>query len=143
MDLDVTVDCSSGTYIRALARDLGEALDTGAHLTALRRTAVGPFRIGEAVTVDQLAERFTATELSTAAAGLFPVRRLTPDEAVELSFGRAVAPTGTAEGELVAGQDPDGTVVALLQDARRGGEAVARPQIVFAPSTGPGPSREK
>ncbi|WP_431859893.1 tRNA pseudouridine(55) synthase TruB [Micrococcus terreus] len=148
VDLDVTVECSSGTYIRALARDLGEALDTGAHLTALRRTAVGPFQIADAVTVDQLTERFTATELSAAAAGLFPVRNLSHEEAVELSFGRAIGPTagrtdwsvapGEAEAPLVAAQTPEGAVVALIQDGVRAGEPVARPQIVFAPSTGPG-----
>lgn len=153
VDLDVTVECSSGTYVRALARDLGEALDTGAHLTVLRRTAVGPFEIDDAATVDQLAERFTATELSTAAAGLFPVRALTADEAVELSFGRAIGPTaadapgagdsGAGDTALVAAQAPDGVVVALIQDGARAGEPVARPQVVFAPSTGPGTGQEK
>ncbi|WP_248124107.1 tRNA pseudouridine(55) synthase TruB [Micrococcus lacusdianchii] len=153
VDLDVTVHCSSGTYIRALARDLGEALDTGGHLTALRRTAVGPFDVADAVDLDALAERFVMTELSDAAAGLFPVRELTADEARELSFGRAIAPTGTggeapAEGapsssgkapvDLVAGRAPDGTVVALLQDGRRAGRDVARPHLVFAPAEGEG-----
>ena len=151
VDLDVTVHCSSGTYIRALARDLGEALDTGGHLTALRRTAVGPFAVEDAVTLDSLAERFVMTELSDAAAGLFPVRDLTAHEARELSFGRAIAPTGTggapAEGtpssgkapaDLVAGRGPDGTVVALLEDGRRAGRDVARPHLVFAPAEGEG-----
>lgn len=148
VDLDVEVDCSSGTYIRALARDLGEALDTGAHLTALRRTAVGPFRLQDARTVEELAEQFGYTELSAAAAGLFPVRRLSPEEAVELSFGRAIAASGEdgAEGAgkhedaapLVAAQDPRGVTVALVQDVRRGGALVAKPALVFAPATGPG-----
>jgi tRNA pseudouridine55 synthase len=128
VDLDVEVDCSSGTYIRALARDLGEALDTGGHLTALRRTIVGPFSVADAVTIEQLGERFTATDLSEAAAGLFPVRRLTRDEAVELSFGRRIAPTG-CEG-TVAAQDPAGAVVALISDR----EGNARPEVVFAPA---------
>jgi tRNA pseudouridine55 synthase len=128
VDLDVEVDCSSGTYIRALARDLGEALDTGGHLTALRRTAVGPFSVDDAVTIEQLGERFTATDLSEAATGLFPVRRLTPDEAVELSFGRRISATGH-EG-TVAAQAPDGAVVALIDDR----DGKAKPEIVFAPA---------
>ncbi|MFC7402871.1 tRNA pseudouridine(55) synthase TruB [Citricoccus sp. GCM10030269] len=132
VDLDVEVDCSSGTYIRALARDLGEALETGGHLTALRRTAVGPFSVDDAVTLEQLAERFTATELSEAASGLFPVRRLTAEEAEELSFGRRIDPTGR-EG-TVAGQAPDGTVVALISDQ----DSAAKPEIVFAPAVGGG-----
>lgn len=155
VDLDVTVRCSSGTYIRALARDLGEALGTGAHLTALRRTAVGPFEISDAVTVEELADRFISTELSAAAAGLFPVRTLSEHEAVELSFGRAIGPTaadptpadsasaGEGERPLVAAQAPDGAVVALIQDGVRAGQPVARPQIVFAPATGPGTSQQK
>jgi tRNA pseudouridine55 synthase len=128
VDLDVEVDCSSGTYIRALARDLGEALDTGGHLTALRRTAVGPFSVDDAVTIERLGERFTATDLSEAATGLFPVRRLTPDEAVELSFGRRISATGH-EG-TVAAQAPDGAVVALIDDR----DGKAKPEIVFAPA---------
>jgi tRNA pseudouridine55 synthase len=128
VDLDVAVDCSSGTYIRALARDLGEALGTGGHLTALRRTAVGPFSVEDAVTIERLGERFTATDLSEAATGLFPVRRLTPDEAVELSFGRRISATGH-EG-TVAAQAPDGAVVALIDDR----DGKAKPEIVFAPA---------
>ncbi len=150
VDLDVTVRCSSGTYIRALARDLGEALDTGGHLTALRRTHVGPFHVADAVTLDQLAERFSMTELSAAAAVLFPVRELTEHEARELSFGRAIDPSGELSGTpgaptppssggeaaLVAGRAPGGAVVALLQDGRRAGRDVARPHLVFEPAGG-------
>ncbi|GAA1117641.1 tRNA pseudouridine(55) synthase TruB [Citricoccus alkalitolerans] len=139
VDLDVEVDCTSGTYIRALARDLGEALETGGHLTALRRTAVGPFSVSDAVTLEDLAVRFTSTELSEAAAGLFPVRRLTGEEVSELSFGRRIEATGT-EG-MVAAQAPDGTVVALISDqARQGrpGALSAKPEIVFAPAQTPG-----
>ena len=140
VDLDVTVRCSSGTYIRALARDLGEALETGGHLTALRRTAVGPFVVADALTLEALAERFAMTELSEAAAGLFPVRELTEHEAHELAFGRVVAPTGTGE-TLVAGRAPDGRVIALVSDVRRRGADVAKPQLVFAPAEGPGQGR--
>jgi tRNA pseudouridine55 synthase len=141
VDLDVEVDCTSGTYIRALARDLGEALETGGHLTALRRTAVGPFSVDDAVTLEDLATRFTATELSEAAAGLFPVRRLTAHEVSELSFGRRIDATGT--GGLVAGQAPDGTVVALISDQRRQDVLAAKPEIVFAPAQAPGPGGDQ
>ena len=142
VDVDVEVDCTSGTYIRALARDLGEALETGGHLTALRRTAVGPFSVADAVGLEDLAVRFTATELSAAAAGLFPVRRLSAHEASELSFGRRIPATG-AEG-MVAAQDPDGAVIALISDQARQGrsgateEVSAKPEVVFAPAAAPG-----
>ncbi len=151
VDVDVEVDCSTGTYIRALARDLGEALETGGHLTALRRTAVGPFSVVDAATLEDLAVRFTGTELSTAAAGLFPVRRLTAEEAAELSHGRRITASGQ-EG-TVAAQHPDGTVVALIADQAnpgrggrdtRDGQAAAapavsaKPEIVFAPAAGGG-----
>src|SRR5690625_3875630 len=77
IDLDIEVQCTAGTYIRALARDLGEALGTGGYLTALRRTAVGPYHIDDAVTIDQLAENFQYTDISVAAEKLFPTRAVT------------------------------------------------------------------
>ena len=64
MDIDVTVECSSGTYIRALARDLGNALGVGGHLTALRRTHVGPYSLEQARTLEQLAEELQVLEMS-------------------------------------------------------------------------------
>ena len=109
-------------------------------LTALRRTAVGPFDVADALSLEALAERFAMTELSEAAAGLFPVRELTEHEAHELAFGRVVAPTGTGE-TLVAGRAPDGRVIALVSDVRRRGADVAKPQLVFAPAEGPGQGR--
>ncbi len=142
VDVDARVHCSSGTYIRALARDLGEALETGGHLTALRRTRVGPFDVTDAAGLDELAQGFRMRELSEAAAGLFEVRELTEDEATELAFGRAIEATGAAEGadpeRLTAARRPDGVVVALVQDVRRRGELVAKPQLVFAPAEGGG-----
>ncbi|GAA3694622.1 tRNA pseudouridine(55) synthase TruB [Arthrobacter ginkgonis] len=126
LDIDVTVECSSGTYIRALARDLGEALEVGGHLTALRRTQVGPYRIGQARTMEQLAEEFTMLPLEEAARALFPNRELTAEETVELSFGRRIGPN--PDGEVTAAFAPDGTLVALLKNK---GEA-AKPELVFA-----------
>ena len=72
MTVDVEVHCSSGTYIRAIARDLGSALGVGGHLTALRRTAVGPFAIRDAHTLDELAADFTMTPIADAARAVFP-----------------------------------------------------------------------
>jgi tRNA pseudouridine55 synthase len=87
LDVDATVRCSSGTYIRALARDLGVALGTGGHLTALRRTAVGGYDIAHARTLDQLAEKFTVTPMAEAAAAAFPRVDLTDEQARRLSHG--------------------------------------------------------
>src|SRR5690606_32597293 len=72
VDLDVTVRCSSGTYIRAIARDLGARLGVGGHLTALRRTAVGPYDLTEARTLGQLAEDFEMMPIAQAARAAFP-----------------------------------------------------------------------
>ncbi|TFH98288.1 tRNA pseudouridine(55) synthase TruB [Micrococcus lylae] len=141
VDLHVRVHCSSGTYIRALARDLGEALEVGGHLTMLRRTRVGPFDVADAHSLEALAERFAMTELSAAAADLFPVREVSDAEAEELSFGRAIEPTATGE-ELTAARRGDGTVVALIKDARRRGQDIARPHLVFSPSEGPGAAEQ-
>lgn len=131
MDVDVTVECSSGTYVRALARDLGAALGVGGHLTALRRTRVGPFGIEAAATLEELAEDLGVLELDDAARALFPVRELDEAEALELSHGRRIAAgepaaPGTPPAAAFA---PDGRLVALLEN--RG--AQARPLLVFAP----------
>jgi tRNA pseudouridine55 synthase len=127
MDVDVVVDCSSGTYIRALARDLGESLAVGGHLTALRRTRVGAFDLGRARTLEQLGENFQVVPLSDAARGLFPARELNAEEAREIGFGRRIVASGSKD--LTAGFGPDGQLVALLKD--RG--ANAKPELVFAP----------
>lgn len=87
LDVDATVRCSSGTYIRALARDLGGALGTGGHLTALRRTAVGGYTIAQARTLDELAGSFTVTPLAQAAAAAFPRVELTGEQAGRLAHG--------------------------------------------------------
>ncbi|GHD07453.1 tRNA pseudouridine(55) synthase TruB [Zhihengliuella salsuginis] len=128
IDVDATVECSSGTYIRALARDLGEDLGVGGHLTALRRTRVGPYALDVARTMEELADEFGMLDLDTAARALFPNRQLTDHEAAELSFGRRIDPNES--DEIVAAVAPGGTVVALLKNK---GEA-ARPEIVFAAS---------
>jgi tRNA pseudouridine55 synthase len=113
--LDVEVDCSSGTYIRALARDLGEALGVGGHLTALRRTRVGRFSLDRALTLDELAERARLSlTLDEACLLMFARRDLTAAEAQATSNGRSLSPAGL-DG-VYAACDPDGRVVALLRD---------------------------
>lgn len=129
-DVDVEVECSSGTYVRALARDLGDSLGVGGHLTALRRTRVGPFGLDTARTLDELAAADDPVTLALPAAvrTALPVRDVTVAEARELSFGRALDASGT-DG-VVGALDPDGTVVALLRDE----DGRARPTVVFTPA---------
>jgi tRNA pseudouridine55 synthase len=122
LDIDVEITCSSGTYIRAIARDLGTALGVGGHLTALSRTRVGPYLIGQARTLEQLAESFELVPLARAAAAAFPHVDLSADEARMISrgvrlaaAGRAdLASTGRESAMPVAAFDPDGALVALL-----------------------------
>jgi tRNA pseudouridine55 synthase len=143
VDVDVTVECSSGTYIRALARDLGNSLGVGGHLTALRRTKVGPYSLDQARTLEQLAEDLEVLEMSQAARALMPNRELSADETTEISFGRRI-PAGAAAGtpgaatveKPAAAFAPDGSLVALLADSG----SFAKPVLVFAPGTGSGGS---
>jgi tRNA pseudouridine55 synthase len=130
LDLDVEVDCSSGTYVRALARDLGRALGTGGHLTALRRTRVGPFTLADAVTLDELASRTDPVPipLDAAVAAAFPRRQLTPAETDRLRHGGRLDPVGRP-GPYGA-FDPDGHAVALVEDRAD----AARPLVVFRPA---------
>lgn len=138
LDLDVRVTVSSGTYVRALARDLGAALGTAGHLTALRRTRVGGFNLADASTLEEHSMQVEAdgvlrtVPLADAARAVFPVRELTPDESRALSYGQRIAPSGTSE--TTAGIGPDGELVALIEDERRRSEDLARPVIVFAPA---------
>ncbi|GIG21869.1 tRNA pseudouridine synthase B [Cellulomonas chitinilytica] len=135
VDVDVTVVCSSGTYVRALARDLGAALGVGGHLTALRRTRVGGYALAGARTLDELAATpqdvpLAVLPLADAARATFPVRDLTADEARALSYGQAIAPVVDAPTGPVAALAPDGELVALVETR---GPAV-RPTLVFAPA---------
>ena len=115
LDADVRVTCSSGTYIRALARDVGTELGVGGHLTALRRTRVGPYPISSARTLDELAERLDLTSLADAAAAAFPRRDLTPDEARLIAHGGKLPTLGTG-ADPVAAFGPDGSLIALLTE---------------------------
>lgn len=119
IDLDVVVDCSSGTYIRALARDLGADFGVGGHLTSLRRTRIGDFRIEDAPRLEALErDGLSVVPLAQAASARFDVYRLTATEALELRQGKR--PTfrpeamPTLESQIAAGQD----FAALDQDAK-------------------------
>jgi tRNA pseudouridine55 synthase len=128
LDVDVEVDCSSGTYIRALARDVGAALGVGGHLTALRRTRVGTFGLEQARTLDELvANPRLSCSLDEACLLVFARRDLTADEAIAASHGRALPSAGIAG--LYAATAPDGRVIALLRDegTRTRAEVVLRP----------------
>lgn len=133
IDLDVTVACSSGTYIRALARDLGAALGVGGHLTALRRTQVGPYALTQAHTLDQLAEivergeRLPVLSLAAAATVAFPRYDVDGEQARTIAHGGFLPSPGLGRGPIgVFG--PDGAFLALVEER---GEQV-KPIAVFA-----------
>ena len=123
VDVDVHVECSSGTYVRALARDLGSALGFGGHLTALRRTRVGPYGLDAARTLDALAEDLVVLPIAEAAREAFPARDVDAAEAVVVSHGGPLPATGTEGPVAVFG--PDGTFLALLEDRGETTKALA------------------
>jgi len=115
IDLDVVVDCSSGTYIRSLARDLGAALGVGGHLTALRRTRVGPFDVRDAVTIDAL-EGAPVLTPGAAAGRVLSVLPVTADEARDLRHGKRLAgQAARLDGPLAAAIEDDGTLVGIVE----------------------------
>ncbi|KUJ64099.1 tRNA pseudouridine synthase B [Streptomyces albus subsp. albus] len=134
LDLDVTVVCSSGTYIRALARDLGAALDTGGHLTALRRTRVGPYGLASARTLEQIQESLEIMPIADAAAAAFPRWDVDEEQARLLGNGVRIKTPGFgttgADGAAADGADgadgggtgpvavfgPDGRFLALIEE---------------------------
>ena len=134
LDLDVAVECSSGTYVRALARDLGAGLGVGGHLTALRRTRVGPFGLGHARTLEQLeADPSLSLPLDEAVDVAFPRRDVDADLAADLSHGRSLPVAGIAGTYGVFA--PDGRVLALVSERGDGDDRRARPLVVLAPAT--------
>jgi tRNA pseudouridine55 synthase len=127
-DLDVAVTCTTGTYVRALARDLGAALGVGAHLSALRRTRVGGFSIDAAATLTSLATDLRVIPLADAVVAAFPRVDVSAEDARRIGFGQPVGIELPSDGPVgVFG--PMGEVLALMQ--RRDG--VARSLVVFAP----------
>ncbi len=130
VDVDVEVDCSSGTYIRALARDVGATLGVGGHLTALRRTRVGRFDVGQARSLEDLADRpGLSLTLDEACLLLFAHRELTEDEADSVANGRPLTPAGI-DG-VYAAHTADGQVMALLRDEGSTTKSV----VVIRPAT--------
>ncbi|WP_341975143.1 tRNA pseudouridine(55) synthase TruB [Microbacterium sp. LTA6] len=115
LDLDVVVDCSSGTYIRSLARDLGAALGVGGHLTALRRTRVGAFDVADAVAIEDLAGASTLTP-ADAAARILEALPVSADDARDLRHGKRLAgQAARLTGALAAAIDPDGALVGIVE----------------------------
>jgi tRNA pseudouridine55 synthase len=115
LDLELEIACSSGTYIRSIARDLGAALAVGGHLTALRRTGVGSFGLDQARTLEQLGERLDVVPLADAVAAGFPRLDVGAEDAWRVGHGIRLPASGLGEGPIgVFG--PDGEVLALAQD---------------------------
>ena len=133
VDVDVTVTCTAGTYVRAIARDAGAALGVGGHLTALRRTASGPFSVADAAPVEDAGQALATgggagvLGLADAARAVFPVRALSAEEARALGHGQRIPATG-APG-LHAAIDADDRLVALVEDAG----ATTRVAVGFPP----------
>jgi len=130
LDVDIEVEVSSGTYVRALARDLGSALGVGGHLTALRRTRVGRYAIADAVPLKGLEPGglVPLVPMGDAARAQFALHELTAEEATAVGHGKRI-PIATEGEPVVAALGPDGSLVAMLDES--GPEA--RPIVVFAP----------
>lgn len=124
-DVDVRVVCSSGTYVRALARDVGAALGVGGHLTMLRRTRVGGFGLDLARTLDQHDESLSVVELSDAARGAFTTHALSEAEATDVRFGRVLTGVDLGAPGPVALFDPAGEFLALYEQKGATARAVA------------------
>jgi tRNA pseudouridine55 synthase len=126
LDVDLHVECSSGTYVRAIARDLGVALGVGGHLVALRRTRVGGYDLSTARSLTELERQLAVVPLAAAVAAAFPRRDVDADDARRVGHGVALPAAGFGPGPVgVFG--PDGAVLALVAEA----DGVARPLCVF------------
>lgn len=126
IDIDVTVQCSSGTYVRALARDLGESLGVGGHLTSLRRTEVGPFRVQDATSLESFSAEADPSSVllspAAVASSLFPTFTLDEQQAIDLGHGKRLdlaedftLSDGGAAAPLVAAIAPSGRLVGLVE----------------------------
>ncbi|MFD1938965.1 tRNA pseudouridine(55) synthase TruB [Nonomuraea mangrovi] len=125
-EVRATIRCSSGTYIRALARDLGSALGVGGHLTYLRRTRVGPYDLSLAKTIDELAGECVVLPIGEAVSAAFPRRDVNADEARVISHGGRLPSAGLGKGPIgVFG--PEGELLALVEEQGR----LAKPLAVF------------
>ena len=126
IEIDIEVTCSAGTYIRAIARDCGDALNVGGHLSSLRRSRVAGFTLDGAVSLDQLKRgEFTTLALADVARTTFAVRELALDERQELSFGRPLSANPT--DEIYAAMSGSNDLIALLTNK----DGFAKPIAVF------------
>jgi tRNA pseudouridine55 synthase len=126
IEVDVIVDCSAGTYIRAIARDLGNELKVGGHLTALHRTLVSPFDISQCLPIADADLIDTAQSIGK----IFPIRKLDLAEIREIGFGRAISQS--ANQGISAAIDNQDRFYALLENKRQGDAIVAAPILVNA-----------
>ncbi|MEI7723081.1 MAG: tRNA pseudouridine(55) synthase TruB [Actinomycetota bacterium] len=127
IEIDIDVTCSAGTFIRAIARDLGDDLQVGGHLSVLRRTRVAGFPISQAISFEDLkAQSFSPLQLADVARATFQVRELALDEVQELSFGRPLSVNATEA--IYAALSPDDRLIALLKNE----SGKAKPIAVFA-----------
>ena len=115
LDVDVRVECSSGTYIRALARDLGAALGVGGHLTALRRSRIGPFRVADAAELETMDVTTALIDPAASAKLLFPAYVLSAQQAVDLSHGKRIVIEARDGGGPIAAIEPSGRLAGLLR----------------------------
>ena len=128
IDIQVEVDCSSGTYIRALARDLGETLGVGGHLVALRRTRIGKYALDQAQPIElPEQEKFKVLDISVAAAQQFSVRVLNEQEVIDLHHGKRLK-AAPGDSEVFAGVDSNGKLIAMLTAVNK----EAKSLVVFA-----------
>ncbi|WBQ02536.1 tRNA pseudouridine(55) synthase TruB [Kribbella sp. CA-293567] len=127
IEVDISVDCSSGTYIRALARDLGADLGVGGHLTALRRTRVGAFGMSSAHTLEALGESFAMLPIADVAADTFPRYDADEEQAAAIRTGRPLPGLKLAADQQTAMFGPDGTFLALYEPHG----PLAKPTAVF------------
>jgi tRNA pseudouridine55 synthase len=127
IEVDIEVTCSAGTFIRAIARDCGDALGVGGHLNSLRRSRVAGFGLDQAVSLEQLKSgEFLTLDLADVARATFPVREIALDEKLELSFGRTLP--ANADDQIYAGISSANELIALLQNV----DGKAKPIAVFA-----------
>jgi tRNA pseudouridine55 synthase len=127
IEIDIEVTCSSGTFIRAIARDCGDVLGVGGHLNSLRRSRVAGFGLDRAVSLAQLKNgEFSTLDLADVARATFPVREIGLEEKIELSFGRTL--TANPDNQIYAGISATNELIALLNNV----DGKAKPIAVFA-----------
>ena len=127
IEIDIEVTCSSGTFIRAIARDSGDVLGVGGHLNSLRRSRVAGFGLDRAVSLAQLKNgEFSTLDLADVARATFPVREIGLEEKIELSFGRTL--TANPDNQIYAGISAINELIALLNNV----DGKAKPIAVFA-----------